>query len=178
MLPSRWRCSSALGRERIRSGKALSIIQADLVGKLRLAGVLPGGEPKRADIGGSIRKLANENRGGLIVKAVVVFVRVRVEAATGVAVGEENGFEPTVRAKAGFEGVVGRIGDKHGVVWPHGEERAVAINERGAEAIIDAGLAGEFTVVIVGGVEGVVCGGNVIGENGGVETRFVPFSST
>ena len=48
------------------------------MGKLGRAGVFPGGVPERANIGRGIRKLANEQRGGLIVEAVVVFVVVGV----------------------------------------------------------------------------------------------------
>src|SRR5260221_502514 len=176
MLPSRWRCSSALGRERRCSGKGLSGIRANLARKLRLAGVFPGGKPEGADVGGGVGKLANQDCGGLIVKAIVVFVGVRVEAAARIAVGEENSFEPTVGTKAGFEGVVGRIGDEHGVVGTHGEEGAIAVDEGGAEAVVDAMLARKFAVVVVRGVEGIVRGGDVVGEDGRVEARLVPLS--
>src|SRR5258705_11656310 len=176
MLPSKWRCNSALRRERMRSGKDESVMPAKSAGKLRLAGIFPGGEPEGADVSRSVRKLANENGGGLIVKAVVVFVGVRIQAAARIAVGEKNGFEATVRTKAGFEGVIGGIGNEHSVIGTHGKKGAVAVNERGAEAIVDAELTGKMAVVVVGRVEGIVSGGNVVGENRCVEARFVPFS--
>src|SRR5690349_13107273 len=92
-------------------GTRVTESRQNLVRKLRLAGVFPGGEPEGTDVGGSVGKLANQNGGGLIVEAIIVFVGVRVEAAARIVVGEENRFEPTVGAKAGFEGVVGWIGD-------------------------------------------------------------------
>src|SRR5882724_11412871 len=149
----------------------------DLARKLRLAGVFPGGEPKGTDVGGGVRELANQDCGGLIVKAIVVFVGVRVEAAARIAVSEKNSFEPTVGTKAGFEGIVGWIGNEHGVVGTHGKEGAIAIDEGSAEAVVDAELAGEFAIVVVCGVEGVVRSGDVVRKDGGVEARFVPFSA-
>ena len=122
--------------------------------------------------------MANQDCGGLIVEAIVVFVGVRVEAAARIAVSEKNSFEPTVGTKAGFEGIVGWIGNEHGVVGTHGKEGAIAIDEGSAEAVVDAELAGEFAIVVVCGVEGVVRSGDVVRKDGGVEARFVPFSAT
>src|SRR5215475_7640898 len=96
-----------------------------LAGERWLAGVLPGGEPEGTDVSGGIRKLADEDGGGLIVEAVVVFVGKGVEAAARVAVGEEDGLKPTVGAEACFESIVCWVRDEHSVVGTHGEERAV-----------------------------------------------------
>jgi hypothetical protein len=49
-----------------------------LAGELGLAGVFPGGEPEGADVGGGVRELADEDGGGLVVEAIVVFVGVGV----------------------------------------------------------------------------------------------------
>src|ERR1051325_9828726 len=73
------------------------------MGELRLAGVSPGCEPVRADIRGGVVNLPDEDCASLVVKVVVVFIGVSVESTVGIAVGIENGFEPTVGAERSEE---------------------------------------------------------------------------
>jgi hypothetical protein len=73
-----------------------------------------------------------------------------------------------MRTEAGFESVVGGIGDENGVVGAHEEKGRVAIDKRCAEAFVDTVLRAEVPIHVVGGVERIVGGGNVAGENGGV----------
>ena len=61
-----------------------------------MAGVFPGGEPIRADVGGGVGDLADEDGARLIIEVIVIFVGVSVEAAAGVAISVENGFKPTM----------------------------------------------------------------------------------
>ena len=105
---------------------------------------------------------------------IEIFVVVGILCRAGIAVGEQNGFEPTVGAQARFKGVIGRIGDEGSVIWAHGEKGRKAVDQCRAEAFVDAVLKGQVAVEIFGGVEGVVGFGDVIGENRGVEFCFVP----
>ena len=54
----------------------------------RATGVLPSRQPVRADVGGGIRELPNQDGRGLIVEAVVKLVGVGIFAAAGVAISE------------------------------------------------------------------------------------------
>src|SRR5213080_4837155 len=94
MEPSRCRCSSAFGREAIRSESKGDVIRERSVWQLRAAGVFPCRKPERADIRGRIGKLANQNCRGLIVKAVVIFVVEGALASTRVAVSQKDSLEP------------------------------------------------------------------------------------
>src|SRR5438477_13017919 len=107
MEPSRWRCSSAFGREAIRSESKGGVIRERSVRQLRAASVFPCRVPERADIRGRIGKLTNQDCRGLIVKAVVLFVGAGALASTCVAVGQKDGLEPAMRADARFERAVG-----------------------------------------------------------------------
>jgi hypothetical protein len=140
------------------------------------AGVGPGGEPVGADVGGGTRELVDQGGSGLIVEAVEIFVVVGFGAETRVAVGEKDDLDPSVSAEAGLEGVIGGIADEGGVIGTHGEERSEAIDERGAETVVDSGLQREMAVEIFGGVEGIVSFRDVRGEDRGVEAGFVPFA--
>src|SRR6266850_7647559 len=96
MEPSRWRCSSALGKEAIRSESTCGVIRDGSARQLRAAGVSPGSKPEGAHIRGRIGELANQYCRGLIVEAVVILVGERVFAVARVAIGHENGFQPTM----------------------------------------------------------------------------------
>src|SRR5260370_19544526 len=122
MEPSRWRCSSALGREAIRSERKGGIIRKTSARQLRPAGVYPGRKPEGAHIGCGVGELADQNGRGLIVEAVVILVGEGVFSTTRVAVGEEYGLQPAVRAQAGFESAVGGISNENRVVGAHGGE--------------------------------------------------------
>src|SRR4029077_13310576 len=114
--------------------------QLRLMRKLRLAGVFPGGQPVRADVGGSVRNLPDEDRSRLIVEVIVIFVGVGIEAAAGFAVGVENGFQPAMRTEAGVEGMISRVGNVESVIGPHEKERGITIDEGSAETFVDASL--------------------------------------
>src|SRR5271163_2316418 len=124
-----------------------------LVRQRRAAGVFPCGEPVGADVGGGAGELADERGRSLIVEVVVVFVVIGGFAVAGVAIGEKNGFEPTMCAEAGFEGVICGVADENRVVGAHGKKRGVAVDEGGAETFVDAGLRANLAVHVVGGVE-------------------------
>src|SRR6266403_2182050 len=97
MDPSRWRCSSALGREAILAGRMSDdVMRESSVWQLRAAGVFPRGVPERAHIGCRVRELANQNGRGLVVEAVVILICERVLAAARVAIGEKDGLQPAV----------------------------------------------------------------------------------
>src|SRR5438552_10197037 len=176
MKPSRWRCSSAFGREAIRSESKGGVIRERSVRQLRAASVFPCRVPERADIRGRIGKLANQNCRGLIVKAVVIFVVEGALASTRVAVSQKDSLEPAMRAEASFERAIGRIADEDSIVRAHGEKRRITVNQRGPETLVDSRLGAQTSVEIIGGVEGIVRFGHVICEDGGVQSRFVPFS--
>jgi len=76
-------------------------------GQRGLAGIGPGRQPVRADVSCGIRELADQRASGLIVKAIEVLIVVRLDFETGVAIGYLDDFQPTVRAQASLEGVVG-----------------------------------------------------------------------
>src|SRR5438552_16926692 len=176
MEPSRWRCSSVFGREAIRSESKGGVIRERSVWQLRAAGVFPCRKPERADIRGRIGKLANQNCRGLIVKAVVIFVVEGALPSTRDAVGEKNGFQPAMRAEASFERAIGRVAEQDSIVPEHGTERRITVNQRGPETLVDFRLGAQASVELIGGVEGIVRFGYVICEDGGVQSRFVPFS--
>src|SRR5437879_2454071 len=176
MEPSRCRCSSAFGREAIRSESKGGVIRERSVRQLRAAGVFPCRKPERADIRGRVGKLANPNRRRLIVKAVVIFVVEGALASTRVAVGKKNGFQPAMRAEASFERAIGRIADEDSIVRAHGKKRRITVNQRGPETLVDSRLGTQTSVEVIGRVEWIVRFGHVICEDGGVQSRFVPFS--
>src|SRR5262249_27237953 len=113
--PSRWRWSSALEAEAMDGGRGKGT-GTRLVGEGGFAGVGPGGEPVGADVGGGVGELVDQRGGGLVVEAVKVFVVVGLGQEFGVAVGEEHDFDPGMRGEAGFEGVIGGVGDEGRIV--------------------------------------------------------------
>src|SRR5690242_10900620 len=156
MEPSRCRCSSDLGRASIFGESAGVVIPRESMRQSGAAGVVPGGEPEGAYIRRCIGELADQNGSCFVVKAVVIFVGIRIFSAKSITVGEKNGFEPAMGAEAGVKGVVGWVADKGCVVGAHGEKRRVAVNQRAAETLINAGLAAQMAIGIIGGVERVV----------------------
>src|SRR6266478_5688003 len=156
MEPSRWRCSSAFGRETIRSESKGGVIRERLVWQLRAAGVFPRREPERADVRCSIGELANQNRRGLIVKAVVILVIEGILAAARVAVSEKNGLQPAIRAEAGLESAIRGVVDENGVVRSHREKRGITVDQRGPEAFVDTRLRTWAAVEIIRRVKGIV----------------------
>ena len=139
--------------------------------------VIPSGEPERADVGGGVRDLADENGARLVVKVVVIRVGVRVFSAKRVAVGQKDRFKPAMGAEAGIKGVVGGVTDEGRVVGAHGEKRRVAVDESAAETVVDSGLAAQAAVGIIGGAERVVGLRHIVREDGRIEPGFVPPSS-
>src|SRR5229473_1862335 len=123
MEPSRWRCSSAFGREAIRSESKGGVIRERSVWQLRATGVFPRREPERANVGCRVGELANQNCRSLIVKAVVILVIEGILTAACVAVGEKNGLEPAMRGEAGLESAIRGVVDENRVVWAHREKR-------------------------------------------------------
>src|SRR5260370_40336196 len=99
MEPSRWRCSSAFGREAIRSESKGRVIRERSVRQLRPPGVHPRRKPERAHIGSRVGELANQNCGGLIVEAGVIPVGEGALPPTPLAGGTKNGLHPTIRTK-------------------------------------------------------------------------------
>src|ERR1700741_953847 len=77
-------------------------------------------------------------------------------------------------SEAGLEGVIGGITDESGVVGVYGKKGGEAVDQCGAEALVDAGLVGQVTIEVFGGIERVVGFGDVGGEDGGVDLNFVP----
>src|SRR5215472_9975342 len=106
----------------------------------RAAGVVPGGEPERSDVGRSIGKLANQNGSRFIVEAVVILVGIGIFSATRIAICKKNRFEPAMGPEASIKRVVGRIADEGCIVWPHRKKRGVAVNQRAAETLVDSSL--------------------------------------
>src|ERR1700687_591515 len=94
-------------------------------------------KPVRADIGGGIGELANQRARRLIVKAIKVFVVVGLALQTRIAIREENHFYPTMRAKACFKTMVGRIIDERGIIRAHREKGREAIDENCSEPLIE-----------------------------------------
>ncbi len=70
--------------------------------------------------------------------------------------------------------VIGGIANEGRFVRLHEEEKLVAIDEPGAEALVHARLIGKAAVVIHGGVERIVRGGHVVSEDRGGELCFGP----
>src|SRR5689334_14671395 len=161
---------------RVRETPSASKPMQALARQLRLAGVFPGGEPVGTDVGGGVGKLADQDGAGMIVKMVVVFVGVGVQTAAGFAVSVKNGFHPTVRTEAGFESVVGGIGNECSVIRAHEEIGRVAIYQSCAEAFVHAVLRAEVAIVVIGGVERIVSAGYIVGEDGGKQFGFFPFA--
>src|SRR5215831_7974884 len=96
-------------------------------------------------------------------------------SAKGVTVGEKNGFEPAMGVEAGVKSVVCRVADESGIVGTHGEKRRVAVNQRAAKALVDAGLAAHAAIGIVGRAKGVMRLRDIMREDGRVEPSLVPF---
>jgi len=145
-----------------------------LVGRGGAAGIDPGSEPVGAHIGGGVGELADERGGGLVVQAVEVFVVVGLGVEVGVAVRQQDIFQPAMGAQAGFEGVVSGVVDVRSVAGAHREERREAIDQSGAEALVDSSLPGKVTVKIFRGVEGIVGLGDIVGQNRGIDLGLVP----
>src|SRR5580693_7106742 len=114
--PSRCRCNSALGREEMLAGRSDEFIRGASMRQLWPAGINPCGHPIRADIGGRFGKLPDQDGGGLVVEAIVIFVvvGVRLSRDVGVAIRQENRLQPTVRGEAHLERMIGRIVDVRG----------------------------------------------------------------
>src|SRR5271155_1284091 len=112
------------------------------VRQLRPAGVNPSRQPIRADIGGRFGKLPNQNGGGLVVKSIVVLivVGVRFSGDVGIAIREQNRLEPAVRAETYLEGMVRRIIDERGVVWPQRKKGRIAVDQHGPKSFVDTNL--------------------------------------
>ncbi len=128
----------------------------------------------RADVRGGIRELANQRACGLIVEAVEIFVVVRLNFQVRVAIRELDDLEPTMRAKACFKTVIGRIIDERGVVRAHRKKGRKALDESRSKSLIDPGLVCQMAVEIFRGVEGIVRFADVKRENRGVKLGFVP----
>src|ERR1700682_1037240 len=144
------------------------------VRQLRASRVDPRGEPVRTDISGGTGKLADQNNRGLVVKAIVVFVSIGFFSMAGVAIGQKDHFQRTVRGEARFKSKIRRVADEGGISGPHGKERGITVNKGGAEAVIDSQLATQMAVKIVSGVKGIVSLRDVVSEDGGVQLCFVP----
>src|ERR1700687_1406244 len=102
--------------------------------QLRASRVDPRGEPVRTDISGGTGKLADQNNRGLVVKAIVVFVSIGFFSMAGVAIGQKDHFQRTVRGEARFKSKIRRVADEGGISGPHGKERGITVNKGGAEA--------------------------------------------
>src|SRR6266436_770910 len=174
--PARCRWSSALGREAIRLESVESSILERSVRQWRAAGVSPRCEPEGAHIGGGVGKLADQNGRGLVVKAFVIIVGERILAMARFAIVHENGFKPAMRTEASLESAIRGVVDESCVVRPHGKKGRETVDQCGAEAVIDSGLPAEAAIKIVGRVERIMSLGDIIGKNGGVQTRFFPLS--
>src|SRR5260370_22625355 len=156
MEPSRWRCSSAFGREAIRSESKGRVIRERSVRQLRPPGVHPRRKPERAHIGSRVGELANQNCGGLIVETVVIIVGEGVLPVPRAAVGKKNGLQPAMRTKTSLESTIRRVADEKRIIRPHREKRREPVNQYGPERLIDSRLAAQATVKMFGRVEGIV----------------------
>src|SRR5271155_3063403 len=124
----------------MRSESKAEVICGRLMWQLRPSGIHPGSEPKGADVGGGIGKLANQDSCSVIVEAIIVFVGEGILAVARTAVGQKNGFEPTVGTEAGFKRIVRGVADKDCVIRPHRKKRGKAVDQDGSKTIVDAGL--------------------------------------
>src|SRR6266849_6943144 len=174
MEPSRWRCSSAFGREAIRLESKSAVIRERSVRQLRPPGVHPRREPERTHIGCRVGELPNQNCGGLIVEAVVILVGEGILPAARVAVGEKYGLQPAMRTKASLESTIRRVADEKRIIWPHREKRRIAVDQRGSKSLVDCQLAAQVTVKIIGRVEGIMRLRHVIREYGSVQFCLFP----
>src|SRR5260370_24851980 len=126
-----------LGYEAIWLESKGGVIRESSVRQLRPAGVYQRRKPERAHMGCRVRELANQNCGGLVVEAVVIFVGEGIHSAARVAVGKKNGLQPAMRTKTSLEGAIGRVANEKRIIWPHREKRRIAGNQRGCEPPID-----------------------------------------
>ena len=78
--------------------------------------------------------------------------------------------------ETGLKGVVRGIADERSVVRADREERAVAVDQYGIEAIVDALLAAHLAVKIFGGVEWIVRFGHVIRQKRCIPLGIFPSS--
>ncbi len=125
--------------------------------KLRAAGVDPRGQPVGADIGRGIGKLADQNRSGQIVKAIVILVGVVGKSFPGAAIRKQNIFDRSVRGH--------RLRQKHDR-WGRSRKRrrwcawGRTANSGRPDSMPKrksiAGLAGQMAVEIFRGVKRVV----------------------
>src|SRR3954454_17710484 len=139
------------------------------MGKSWFAGIGPGGEPVGTDIGGGVRKLADQRGCRQIVKAVEVQVIVGLGFKAGTAVGEKDALDSAVSTQTGIESMVGGIADERRIVGTHGEKGRKAIDQGGSKAFTNSGLSGQMAVEIVGGVEWIVSFGDVARKNRGMQ---------
>src|SRR6266851_2037154 len=174
MEPSRWRCSSAFGREAIRLESKGGVIRERSVGQRRPPGVHPRRKPERTHISCRIGELPNQNCGGLVVEAVVILVGEGVLPVTRVAVGEKNGLQPAMGTKASLESTVRRVANEKRIIWPHREKRGIAIDQGGPESLVDPRLAAQVAAKIIGRIEGIVRFGHVICEYGRIQFCLFP----
>src|ERR1700730_2176849 len=79
-----------------------------------------------------------------------------------------------MRGQTHFKSVVGGIVDENSLAGLYEEKELVAIHQTGPEPIVDSRLAGEFSVKVDGGFEGIVSRREVMGERGRGELCFVP----
>ena len=110
----------------------------------------------RQAFGGSIGKLLDQRSSGLIVEAVVVFVRVRREPLFRVAVRQQDRLHLAVRRQARIKGMVRGIADKRRIVRTQRKKRSVSYHQRRVEPLVHATLSAELTVEILRSVEWVV----------------------
>ena len=110
----------------------------------------------------------------LRVKAVVIFVSVTRQAIVGVKIGEQNIFEPGVRAQSHIKCVFGGIADKLRFIRLYEEKKLVAVDEPNAETLVHSRLPGKASRVVDRGVERIVRRGNIKRERGSRELCFRP----
>src|ERR1051326_1566663 len=79
-------------------------------------------------------------------------------------------------AEAGIEGVVGGIGNKRGVIRPHGEERGESLNQCRSEALVDSRLSRKVPVVVLRGIKRVMRFSYIKSEDGRIHPGFVPMT--
>src|SRR5208282_4238905 len=70
-----------------------------------------------------------------------------------------------MRAERHLERVIGRITNESRLVGLHEEESLVPVHEADAEPFVDAGLARKSSVVVRGGLEGIVGRSDVVRES-------------
>ena len=120
--------------------------------------------------------MPDESCASFAIKAIVIFVGIVAQSAAGVPVGHEHNFEPGVRLKAIFKGVVGRIHDKRGIVRPQWEKQRVTLDKAGVETQFDPRLIPGAPIVIFRSVKGIESLSHVAGELSGNQARLFPIA--